>query len=191
MRNVKVIRKCKFCGKIFKIKPSLVKRGQGKHCSNKCRGMNKRKRIKRKCKSCGREIQVKLCDIKRGGGKYCSKFCFYKTPQSKQSRRKRSLTCRGINTGESNGMWNGGKSKNGEGYILILQHHHPYAHAYGYVLEHRIIMENAIGRFLKPTEIIHHINGIKDDNRIENLQLFPGVGEHTRFHLAHSRITPL
>lgn len=50
-----------------------------------------------------------------------------------------------------------------------------------FIDEHRKIMEEHIGRKLKPNEVVHHINGNKNDNRIENLQLMT-LSEHTRLH---------
>jgi nitrous oxidase accessory protein NosD len=49
-------------------------------------------------------------------------------------------------------------------------------------LRHRIIMENLLGRRLKPNEIVHHINGKRDDNRPENLMLFANRGDHLNLH---------
>ena len=55
------------------------------------------------------------------------------------------------------------------GYIYLYVKNHPNKTKQGYIAEHRLIMEKKIGRYLKKEEQIHHINGIKDDNRIENL----------------------
>ena len=68
--------------------------------------------------------------------------------------------------------WKGGKIKDYNGYILVLNHEHPFKNIKNYVYEHRLVMEKHLGRYLKSTEQVHHLNGIKDDNRIENLGLF-------------------
>ncbi len=52
---------------------------------------------------------------------------------------------------------------------------HPYADTSGRVLEHRIIFEQKLGRYLLPFESVHHKNGMKSDNRIENLELWAKV----------------
>lgn len=84
--------------------------------------------------------------------------------------------------GKKNSNWRGGKIKTYEGYIQIHKPDHPYKNNYGYILEHRLVMENKIGRYLERTEIVHHINKKVDDNRIENLQLFKNHSEHQKHH---------
>jgi len=78
-----------------------------------------------------------------------------------------------------------GKKKTAHGYIMILKKSHPHADHQGYVYEHRLIMEKIRGRYLKPEEIVHHKNGIPDDNRPENLRLFESNFEHLMFHQKH------
>lgn len=84
-------------------------------------------------------------------------------------------------TGEKNLMWKGGKTKNKAGYILVRKTDHPNASKRGLVMEHRIVMEDHIKRILKPNEVVHHKNFIKDDNRIENLELMTH-SDHQTLH---------
>lgn len=79
--------------------------------------------------------------------------------------------------------WKGGRRiANKAGYVYIYNPNHPSATKEGYVMEHRLVMEKKIGRFLKKNEIVHHINGDTKDNRIENLELMGSKKEHSRKH---------
>jgi hypothetical protein len=49
-------------------------------------------------------------------------------------------------------------------------------------LEHRVLMAQHLGRSLLPTEVVHHRNEVKDDNRLENLRLFENTAAHTAYH---------
>lgn len=107
-------------------------------------------------------------------------------PQSQEERKRRSESFKGSN----NPQWKGGRKYHSDGYILIHKPEHPFADVKGYVLEHRLVMEKHIGRYLKPEEVVHHINGVCDDNRIENLKLFPNEVAHRKFHhLLHSALS--
>ena len=88
--------------------------------------------------------------------------------------------------GSNHWKWNGGRTTSAN-YILISAKDHPYANRHGYVMEHRLAMERKIGRFLKPKEEVHHINGKRGDNRIENLVLFANKSAHMKHH--HSKKT--
>jgi len=85
--------------------------------------------------------------------------------------------------GSNHPNWRGGRIYNTYGYILS---HHPEPHDYKgknqcHVLEHVLIMEKKLGRKLKHPEIVHHKNGILDDNREENLQLMSNPTEHNTY----------
>ena len=79
--------------------------------------------------------------------------------------------------------WKGGRNKDAKGYLLIYSPNHPFIRKSGYVTEHRLVVEKFLGRYLKPEEVVHHINEIKEDNRIENLFLFSNDKLHRRFHI--------
>lgn len=78
-------------------------------------------------------------------------------------------------------MWKVQKIISKGDYNYVLCPNHPSATKNGYVLEHRIIMENHLGRILNSNEIVHHINHNKKDNRIENLEVMT-IKEHSRKH---------
>ncbi|HKY40764.1 MAG TPA: HNH endonuclease [Polyangiaceae bacterium] len=101
-----------------------------------------------------------------------------------QTTVSRLLASRGITNGgqhakgERHGMWKGGRSKNQEGYALVLlNERHPFwsmSNSAGYVLEHRLVMARKLKRPLRPNETVHHIDGDKTNNKISNLQLRQG-----------------
>lgn len=110
-------------------------------------------KIGKKCRDCGKLICPK------------SRFCY---------------SC--LHKGERNNNWKNGVKHHTRGYIQIKTPEHPFSDKNGYVLEHRLVMEAHIGRTLLPMEVVHHINGIAGDNRIENLMLFSDSRPHSRLH---------
>lgn len=81
--------------------------------------------------------------------------------------------------GEKAPSWKGGVLSK-RGYIFLYSPNHPHNDG-GYVKRSRLQMEKKIGRYLKTTEIIHHLNGIRDDDRIENLMITTR-GVHSSIH---------
>jgi len=75
-----------------------------------------------------------------------------------------------------------------EGYTLVyVGSDHPMANLRGHCREHRLVMAEALGRPLRSEEHVHHINGVKTDNRLENLHLFADASEHQTHHKALER----
>lgn len=162
------MKKCKRCGKQIIVKYKCLEKNRI-YCSREC---SREKPVDKKCLYCGNSFKAIPARIKTGREKYCSRKCYH-------SYRKEN---RIFFTGKNHGNWKGGRISLPSGYIIIYQPYHPYCTKSGYVFEHRLIAEKALGRFLKPEEIIHHINGVTDDNRLENLYLFPTPADHIHYH---------
>lgn len=120
---------------------------------------------------------LEISELKEMGYKHIwNLFNHYEIPRRKASKRNQK--------GENNDSWKGGRVMN-KGYIEIRCEDHPKAKEPGYYIpEATLVMEKHLGRYLTQTEVVHHINGIKTDNSLENLQLMPksGEGSHIGLH---------
>lgn len=146
---------CPVCERDFEAK-SPVQR----YCSQDCAIRNAQSRRSvdkpdpRPCEACGTVFTPR---DSRHAGRFCSKACTYKV--------------RGA-------AWKGGRQVRQNGYAVVwVGKGYPGALSNGYMPEHRYVMQEHLGRPLLRTESVHHINGVRDDNRIENLQL-----RHSQWH---------
>lgn len=119
-------------------------------------------------------------DCERCGAKYVSNI-FHKKQKKHCSRSCALKAANEVNPGHFLGgkpgtNWKGGKIKGRGGYIWVWNPDAAQRHRPGtkkrYVLEHRLVMEETLGRPLQKNEQVHHKNGIRDDNRAENLELW-------------------
>lgn len=108
---------------------------------------------------------------------YCNCGCGSKTRISSAGRLRRYRNNHHTK-GRNNPIWRGGITFDKNGYVLIHKPNHPFKNVRGYVQLHRLIMEKHLGRYLIPTEIVHHINGIKTENVFSNLCLFESNSKH-------------
>lgn len=157
---------CEWCGTRFFFSAQCLL-GRKKFCSQECHlnalhRSNIKKRMTLFCRSCGKRFSVEPHLKKQR--RYCGKRC-----------ANVHLGKIGARCGSNNGHWKGGLSKTSLGYLLVT--HGKNANKY----HHRVVMENHLDRRLGSHEIVHHINGNKQDNRVSNLCLMTRA-EHARHH---------
>lgn len=156
-KSIKVTLICENCNKNFIILESVKNAREKslgykiKFCGRKCSSESKIILEKKKCVGC--EL---LFQPKSSKQKYCNKECYCEDLIVSGKRKK-------------NGYWYE------NGYKVL------YTEKGKGIKEHIKVMEDYIGRKLKKYEIVHHINEIKDDNRLENLKLMTR-SDHSKLH---------
>lgn len=139
---------CERCEKDFYLPSYRI--DSAKFCSIECRDKAEN-RIEYPCAFCGRAKRVSRSVFEHNASLYCSRDCAYKARSAAAYGNTRT---------------------NADGYVVVRLPDHPNVSATGEVLQHRLVMEQHLGRLLFPREEVHHRNGIKNDNRIENLELW-------------------
>lgn len=132
------------------------------------------------CDQCGKPIYRRPSQLARQNGKFCSRAC-----RNKAYPLKDGSNLPPPKFGEDNPAWKGGVTyfrKHGNyktiKYVRCPKEYLSMARKDGYVMEHRLVMAVMIGRALKTEEVVHHINHDPQDNRTENLMLFPNNKLH-------------
>jgi hypothetical protein len=148
--------KCDFCGITFRREYTRTINRKRHFCNAKCAGLGYMRDSRY-----GTKAAITIFDGKK----------HYRYYQKKENRK-----------GENASNWKGGRKITPRGYVEIYKPEHPNSMVSGYIAEHRLVMANFINRFLEKEEVVHHINGDKTDNRIENLILFANDIEHKKYH---------
>ncbi len=152
---------CKYCGDWFyQLKSSIRKRSQS-FCSKKCLANSRKTFAHFNCSECGKDA-ARLPSKAKHFPLFCSKSC------AATYRAKKRI-------GEKSPNWKGGIYKDKWGYIRLNT-------TKGRIkLQHRLVMEEFLGRSLEPWEHVHHKNEDRADNSISNLQIVTPT-EHKKIH---------
>ena len=150
-----------------------------KECANKCSRERKKKKIKFKCESCKEEKEVDFYSFKRRKTKFCLNCVSKKT---QKGIKKDHLS------GPKSSRWNGGEYISSDGYLMAKVEGDFFPSGkQKYKRKHILIYENFLGREIdskrgESGEQIHHIDGNKLNNKLDNLILCNGNIEHRNLH---------
>ena len=149
-KRIRVLRdiECPVCGVVFA--PEVSKR---KYCSREC--YYKMKRIRKDRVEWTKEMRERMSKQYTGSGNP-----MYGKPSWNKDKRRPEIT------GDKHPMWKGGFWRTIDGYKIIENNTETNGKK---IIEHKVILEEKIGRKLKSNEVTHHVNGDKEDNRAENL----------------------
>jgi len=127
-----------------------------------------------KCETCNKEMEILPSRIKKYNkwGIFCGLKCKGRW-QAKNILLERSS------------HWKGGKRLSKDGYVQIYLPNHYRARQCGYVYEHILVAEKKYRKQIKRNILIHHLNGVRDDNRPENLVLVNN-NNHDRLSIRHA-----
>ena len=150
---------CDYCGKACERIISVYKLAKSHFCNKECvsKWLIRQSSIECICSFCGKTIHTQANRVNRNSNNFCNKECYVKWLPNTLKAHK-------------NPSWKGGRVTTHEGYIRKYMPEHPNSN-HQYILEHRFVMEKKLGRYLTKNEIVHHLNGIRDDNRPENLHV--------------------
>lgn len=132
------------------------------------------------------ETEIGVCNLYKLGAtekEIAGQFDTNMTTVSKTLMRNKIQTRVNKETGkvkQYTSRWNGGISYDTKGHKRLYMPDNPSSIS-GMIAEHRYVMEKHLGRKLNSAEVIHHINKIPDDNRIENLKIMT-ASEHSKLH---------
>jgi hypothetical protein len=151
---------CEQCGVTFY---PINSGGPNRFCSIRCHDdWQRRNREQRTCEVCGAAFELPPSLAANNAGRFCGRECMG------VAARRRPL----------DRMHNGKPALlTPSGYVKVWEPEHPNSH-HGWIGEHRLIVATILGRALTPDEDVHHINGVKDDNRPENLEVMD-AGTHS------------
>lgn len=161
------------CGNVTRKWSSALRNGLSQSCGLKgCRFCGRIKNMLGR--RFGKLLVVEFDGIKNHSAYWkCKCDCGKATSKTGQTLRRRTArSCGCLQKGPLHKNWHGGRKGKAGGYVGILNPSHPNASSTGYVPEHVMVMAMHMGRPLTKRETVHHKNGIRDDNRIENLELW-------------------